>query len=257
MKTLSALLTTGLLLSSVGGLHAQNMTVTSSTATAATTGLAINSFGIDLTQPANSSVYTVEGDGGFLRRNVNNNRLNTQTFQVGTTFTLDSIYLPYQNGGYNDGTITLSIYNVADVNASTLTLGSLVLQDSWVDNATTRAAAGFISSGDALLRFSFTGIDQVTLAATTGTAGYALQFSTTTGGNAVFAWQRNDNTYAGGTCYEFNGSTYTIPTDPNNGSTLDYAMAITAVAPVPEPSTMALAGMGSLGMLFALRRRSV
>lgn len=236
-KVLAALLTAGL--SSAGGLHA-GMTVDGSI----TGTLLSNSLLTDFSLPANSSVYTTTGDG-FNERNVNGNRQNTQTFQVGTPFTLDAIYLEYQSGGYSDGDFTLSIYNIADVNAATLSLGSLVLSGTFTSDATTRAAAGFTSSSSAtsLLKFDFTGSDEVLIGATSGTTGYAIQFTTTTGGNAVFAWQRGGG-YAGGSSYEAGAI--------NDG--LDYALAITA-APVPEPSTMALSGMGGLAMLFALRRQ--
>ena len=222
MKVSSSILTAALLLFFVGGLHA-GMVVSGSAAGT----LISNSLGIDFSRPANASVYTTTGDN-FNERNVRNDRLNTQTFQVGTTFTLDAVYLEYQSGGYSDGDVTLSIYNVADVNASTLTLGSLVVSGTFTSNATTRAAAGFTSSttANSLLKFDFTGSDEVSLAATDGTAGYALQISTTTGANPVFAWQRA-GAYAGGSSYESAAI--------NSG--LDYAMAISAVASGPVAPT--------------------
>ena len=242
LKALGTLLTAGLLLSSVGGLHAA-MTIDGST----TGTLLNNSLGIDFSLSANSSVYTTTTDL-FNERNVHGVRQNAQTFQVGTTFTLDAIYLEYQapgGGTYADGDMTLSIYSVADVNAATLSLGPLVVSGTFTSDATSRATAGFTTSDSAtsLLKFDFTGIDEVSLAATGGTAGYALQFTTTTGSGVVFNWQRGGG-YAGGRAYE-------VGADP---AALDYALAITAV---PEPSTMALVGMGGLAMLLGLRRRSV
>jgi hypothetical protein len=229
----------GVLLSSVGGLHA-GMTVNGS----ATGDLITNSLGINFSLPANSSVYTTIGDG-FNERNVRNDRANTQTFQVGSTFTLDAVYLEYQSpGSYADGDIILSIYNVADTNAATLTLGSLVVSGTFTSNATTRTAAGFTSSTGAtsLLKFDFTGADQVSLAATSGTAGYALQFTTTTGTNPVFTWERGGG-YAGGSSYESGAI--------NSG--LDYAVAITAV---PEPHEYAIAITALLGVAIFIRRRT-
>jgi hypothetical protein len=194
-----------------------------------------------------AAVYTTTTDG-FNERNVHGNRLNTQTFQVASTFTLDAVYLEYQapgGGTYADGDFTLSIYNVADVNAATLTLGSSVVSATFTSNATTRAAAGFTTSDSAtsLLKFDFTGIDEVPLAATSGTAGYALQFTTTTGSGVVFNWQRSGNDlYPGGSSYE-TGSI-------NSG--LDYALALTAI---PEPSAMALFGFSGVALLARRRRK--
>ena len=188
------------------------------------------------------------GDG-FNERNVHGARLNTQTFQVGTAFTLDAIYIEYQqpgSGPYSDGDITLTIYTVADVNAATLTLGSSVVSGTFTSNSTTRASAGFTSSNSAtsLLKFDFTDTDQVSIAATSGTAGYALQFTTTSGTNPVFTWQRGGG-YAGGSSFETGAI--------NSG--LDYAVAITAVA-VPEPSSAAaLAGALAAGVAMTGRRR--
>jgi hypothetical protein len=193
-------------------------------------------------------VYTTTGDG-FNERNVHGARFNTQTFQVGTTFTLDAIYLEYQapgGGVYADGDFTLSIYNVADVSASTLSLGSLVVSGTFTSDATTRAAAGFTTSDSStsLLKFDFTGTDEVSLAATSGTAGYAIQFTTTTGTSPVFTGQRYgfSDSYAGGSSYE---------TGAINAG-LDYALAITAV---PEPSAMALMGFAGVALLARRRRK--
>jgi hypothetical protein len=213
-----------------------------------TTGtLLSNSLGIDFSLPANSNVYTVSPATSFDERNVRDDRQNTQTFQVGTTFTLDSIYLEYQSPGtYADGDIILSIYNVDDVNAATLTLGSLVVSGTFTSDATTRAAAGFTSDGGAtsLLQFTFTGADQVSIPATSGTAGYAIQFTTTAGTNPVFTWERaGGDLYAGGSSYESG----TI----NTG--LDYSLAFAAA--VPEPGTVALVTVGLFGALCITRRR--
>lgn len=234
MNVSTSILTAALLLSSAGALHA-GMTVDGSVAGT----LVDNGFN------TSAAVFTTIGDG-FNERNVRNDRANTQTFQVGSTFTLDAIYIEYQSGGYSDGDVTLSIYNVADVNASTLSLGSLVVSGTFTSNSTTRAAAGFTSSTSAtsLLAFDFTGSDEVSIGATAGTAGYALQFTTTAGSNAVFAWQRGGG-YAGGSSYEA-GSI-------NSG--LDYAVAFTAVA-IPEPSSAAaLAGALAVGVALTQRRR--
>lgn len=249
MKISAALLTAGLLLSSVGGLHA-GMLVDGS----ATGSLTANSLSIDFSQPANAAVFTTVGNSadGSYERNVKPERLLTQTFQVGSTFTLNSVYLEYESPGtYQDGNITLSIYNVADVNATTLTLGSLLVSGTFSSTSASRTAAGFTSSSsypNSLLDFSFTGLDQVTLAATTGSAGYAVQISSDAPtGTTLFTWERNGNNYAGGNSYDTGAIASVF------GSPTDFAMAITAV---PEPSTMALAGMGGLAMLFALRRQS-
>lgn len=238
MKMPTSILTliAGLLLCSAGGLQAAVIVTGSTTGTLFSNGL------------TTAAVYTTSaGNNNFNERNVRNDRQNTQTFQVGTTFTLDAVYLEYENGGYNDGDITLGIYNVADVTAGTLSLGSLMVSGTFTSNATTRAAAGFTSSGDitSLLKFDFTDIDEVSLAATSGTAGYALQIATTTGANPVFAWQRaGGDLYSGGSSYEAGGI--------NAG--LDYAMAITAAA-VPEPSRMLLLGLSLFGMLTIRRRK--
>ncbi|MBE2285591.1 MAG: PEP-CTERM sorting domain-containing protein [Prosthecobacter sp.] len=234
-------LTAGLLLFSAGGLQAAVIVTGSTTGT-----LPSNSLGIDFSNPANSAVYTTTTDN-FNERNVRSPRDNTQTFQVASTFTLDALYLEYQSGNpYADGTIVLSIYNVADVNASTLTLGTSVVTGTFTSDAISRAAAGFTSSADitSLLKFDFTGSDEVTLAATSGTAGYALQITSSATSNGVFAWQRSGgDLYAGGSSYEAGGI--------NSG--LDYAFAMTAA--VPEPSRTVLLGLSLFGMLTTRRRK--
>jgi hypothetical protein len=228
------------------------MTVTSiNSADTSTTATTLVTLGLN----TSANVYTVTADT-FYQSNVRNDRFNTQTFQVGTAFTLDSIYLEYKAPGgasYADGDITLSIYNVDDVNAATLTLGSLVVAGTFTSDATTRAAAGFTNDGtyQQVLQFTFTGLDQVELAATTGTTGYAIQFTTTTGTNPVFAWQRNATGYAGGNAY----NSGTIPTDPNNGTPLDYTLAFAPASAVPEPGTVALVTVGLFGAIFITRRR--
>lgn len=240
MKVSTSILTTCLLLSSAAGLHAAMLVDGSVAGT-----LVDNGFN------TSAAVYTSTSDN-FNERNVHGARFNTQTFQVGSAFTLDAVYIEYQapGSGYSDGDFTLTIYNVADVTASSLTLGSPVVSGTFTSNSTTRASAGFTSSSSvtSLLEFDFTGSDEVSIAATSGTAGYAIQFTTNTGTNPVFNWQRSGQSgdaYAGGSSYE-TGSI-------NSG--LDYAVAFTAVA-IPEPSSAAaLAGALAVGVAMTKRRR--
>lgn len=223
-------ITAGLLLSSAGGLHAA-LTVNGSVAST-------------LSEFSGAAVFTTAaGPNSFNQRNVNNSRANTQTFSVGTAFTLDAVYIAYENAGFADGDITLSIYNVADVNAPTLSLGSLVVSGTFASNAGSRVGWPGSDGVTHALKFDFTGSDEVPLAASVGTAGYALQFTTSTGGGGVFQWQRLGNVYAGGSSYE---------AGVQDAGTLDYAMAITAV---PEPSAMALFGFSGAALLVRRRRK--
>ena len=117
---------------------------------------------------------------------------------------------------------------------------------------------------------------------TTGTP-IAVQFQSTSGGVAGYYTGAGNNgtfrlpTYTSGSVYfeviAYNGSSYANATIRGHSASFTASLATgtslagfmdnaqpfsvfnAAVAPVPEPSTLALAGLGGFGMLMAMRRK--
>ena len=165
----------------------------------------------------------------------------TQTFQVPTTFDLAAFAISYEYDSNNNTGVTVDweIFEVADVNAASLTAGTSLFTslDNVYDNEGENA--------EGLLTLA----TPLTLAATTGTAGYGLRLSGASNDSGQgFEWQRSTatagNFYAEGSSYE-NGA---------SEGDRDYSLALVAVASIPEPSSLALLGLGSLSMIVRRRR---
>jgi hypothetical protein len=193
--------------------------------------------------PTVSSFQTTTTDNS--ERDTGVNRDAGQTFQIGSAFTLDAIFIEYQaSNPYGDGSMTLRIYPIAagTQNASNTVptpIGSDLLNVTFALNATTRAAANFTTSTTetSVLKFDLTGSDEVLIPAGT----YALKFEEDMAGRA-FTWRSNNaGGYSGGRQFD---------NLANLGSQLDGTLAFTAV---PEPSSFAIL-LGGMGM-FALSRR--
>lgn len=156
-----------------------------------------------------------------------------QTFQTTVGFDLQRIYIRYRT----TGPVDLSIFTVTDVSAAThdeppLPANLLFSETlSLPDTASTLTAEIVLDS-------------PLTISASTGTEGYAIRFSN----NASFQWWRTGTTagsvYPGGVAYE--DGAY------KNLGERDFMLALTTI---PEPSTVALLGIGLL--LFGSRLRRV
>jgi len=162
-----------------------------------------------------------------------------QTFTVNSPFTLAtaSIY-----GGGGPGNVTLNLYDLGTglvaPNPSPYTIGTSL----WGAGAGLTIAIG--NQATSILQFDFTGADQVSLL-----AGhmYAFQLSSSDA-TTPFFWQRTGaaaSTYADGAAYR-NAAWI------NNNNAREFSLALYNV---PEPTSMAILGMGALFGAFRLRRQ--
>lgn len=208
--------------------------------------------------PPGTTIFTDTGIAGVETDLLlkNSSRSLAQTFQVDTTFTLDAVFIEYQAPaqGYIDGTISLRIFPVVDVNAATLTAsGSDVLNVPIVLDAAARTAASFTSSTTvtSVLKFDLTGVHEVTILANdligSPTSGYAILLETADNGannRALLTWEgSNTGAFTRGRGYVIGA-----------GQTTDFAVALTAV---PEPSVPWLLALGIFSWGTARLRRGL
>jgi len=209
--------------------------------------------------PPGTTIFTDTGVAGIETDITlkNPSRSLAQTFQVDATFTLDAVLIEYQAPaqGYIDGTLSLRIFPVADINAATLIAsGSDVLNVPSVLDPTTRAAASFTSSTTvtSVLKFDLTGVHEVTILANdligSPNSGYAILLETADNGannKGLLTWEAsNAGTFTRGRGYIVGA-----------GQTTDFAVALTAV---PEPTRARMLALGAMYWGVArLRRRSI
>jgi len=177
------------------------------------------------------------------QRNVAADRELRQTFQLGSTIEVGRLVtgLDTQAGDSLNGGLVVSFYEVADVNAGSWSPGTLV-------HTFTIPTTEALPSTEFTIGFDFTGGDVFTLPQrNSGTEGYGMAISNADGSSNIGAWHHtNDGTnhYTAGIYYSEGG------TPPN--SARDMGIALYAV---PEPSCLALAGLGSLALIGTRRRR--
>jgi hypothetical protein len=166
--------------------------------------------------------------------------------------------------GWYTGTLTLTVFTINAASESTLasTINADEKSSSSVATGLGLITSDFtpqaITSGNSQWGVSdggFTGIGNVTVGSSgslpqTTPVYYALVFETagdTLEGYVVL----NGGTATSGTTP---GST---PYDMNNGyPTSDQNILLVSPAPTPEPTTLALSGLGGLSMLFLRRRKA-
>jgi len=201
------------------------------------------------TSPDLTVIDDTQDDGSVT---LHTDRRLTQTFQVASGFTIDKFYIDTTSLVANKS-FTVSIFSVSDTNAGAPNAVPTVTTNLLTTTSATTPSTG---SGN-VLEFDLTGSDEIFLAATTGSAGYALQLNRTEADGA-FIWrlhESGDGTGGGTVGPDLYAAGQAYGTALGGGFThgnSDYTLAFTAV---PEPSTFALAALGVLGLIGLGRRR--
>jgi len=145
----------------------------------------------------------------------------TQTFQVDSTFDLKTIFLEYEFdplADQYDMRINIEIFEVADVGATSITQGKSVL------TLTALNMPNLPADEEAAIVLD----TPLTLAATSGTAGYALRISN--GGIPGFEWLRTvgsvGSVYAHGQAYEDGNEKF--------DGERDFVLALSSMAFLPN-----------------------
>ncbi len=185
------------------------------------------------------------------------NRIITQTFQLATSVDVGQISLLYERG--KSGTLVqVWVFPVSNTAATSIQAGfddavanGFLLDAQFAMPTTPDEDKGVAGGVDRTLTISLPGGDVMTLAATSGTAGYAIAFqavdadSSTSVLENAFTWRfREANAYSGGRLF--------YDTLAAGSTTRDATLALVAV---PEPAAFGLSGPGALALLGLRRRR--
>ena len=142
-----------------------------------------------------------------IERTIHTTRLIVQTFQVPATFDLSNMYLLIARG-VTGASARVRIFPVANTLAASIqTDFDAAVTNGFLLNQTFTMPTADPASLRETMRLELTGADVVTLAATTGTAGYGLMITSTNNDPApgAFTWRGGDATgggfYAGGRQY--------------------------------------------------------
>jgi hypothetical protein len=168
------------------------------------------------TFPSSPTILVVTPSSTDTGRDVRSSRSPAQTFKVATAFQLDKIYIGYSNG-VTGNAVTLRVFPVADVSATGANVtpsGADLINVTYTPSSSVNTGATKTT-----LEFDLTGANEVTLAATSGNAGYAVLFERA---DSVLAFKwllKTGDSFANGRAFVGGGDT---------SSTLDFAMALTA-----------------------------
>ncbi|HEY1661780.1 MAG TPA: PEP-CTERM sorting domain-containing protein [Verrucomicrobiae bacterium] len=195
---------------------------------------------------------TTSVDGGFS---------DGLIFDSTTSFTLGAVdFYGYVTGG-GTGTYSLALYNLGA--PFTIPGGGSAAVYTFTGSEPQLLTGGLqvtLTTPNNPGQFNlltFGGADNVSIAANTD---YALVFTTVSGGNLTFDRGAGSSSYPN---LAFEDLTENSTVEGANGDILDNVpagqrqpiAAIYAVAPAPEPATLAVLGLGGLASAFMVRRR--
>lgn len=174
-----------------------------------------------------------------------------QTFVNTTAGNLSNIQMSV--GGSSGHSFTIALYDLGSSGTYTPATSATFTPGSLTDLFS--PGLSYIYNGGAggaqnVAQLTFSGVDAVAL---TANEVYAFTIEPTTSGTQP-SWYRGGATaFTGGQAFrdgQFSANNY----GALNGAIRDFDMAVT-VAPVPEPTTLALFGMGLAGIGAMVRRR--
>jgi hypothetical protein len=191
-----------------------------------------------------------------------------ETFTTGSAFTLASFSVLLQINNITAPAYTVNLYNLGpagtvSVSSSTATYNPYTASPSSISLAFSDTVTFAATSSEVQGTFSLAGADQVALSAN---EEYALEILTPSAdGQNGLLWFRGSSVDPGGQMFSNgdglnsagNGVRDTLAgSGQAGGAPRTGALALYGVAAVPEPASLALAGLGGLSMLFLRRRKA-